>query len=355
LREEERFDQSARTFTYTINNSHSLVATLDAEHDRPVQISKPGQVPASYTYDDEGRISTMSQGERSVTYQYNERGRLSDLFSGDELVASYEYDSIGRLISKSFANGKSFDLVYTSGSAAHSTGMLSSLTRSDGLQANYTYTERDLISSITRTGLGEISYDYDLGGRLNKVTLADGHERFIYYRDGQVSRVESSAAELPATFTYLSGGRIARTVTHSGISQEWTWDGLMVTEERWSNHPNLTLSWTYGQDLRRAAHSYGGVTYRYEYDEVGRLMRLGGLSFGFNEESGLRDSVSDDTGSIQWSWDEYGRQADWRLEVGESSYQYSLHYDDHDQVTSVVELAPSGEERTLAYKLDVAL
>ena len=106
----------------------------------------------------------------------------------------------------------------------------------------------------------------------------------------------------------------------------------LLTEERWSNHPDLTLSWTYGQDLRRIAHTFGGVTSDYEYD-AGVASHVVGRDFHFNEESGLKSRITDDSGSFG-VWDEYGRHSDWHLDVGALSYAYALTYDDHDPITS---------------------
>ena len=78
---------------------------------------------------------------------------------------------------------------------------------------------------MTRGESGLIEYHYDQRGLLSQVVMPDQHERSITYEGGLIARIDSTEAEQAALYIYQSDDRLSRTVTHTGVSQTYTWDG----------------------------------------------------------------------------------------------------------------------------------
>lgn len=127
------------------------------------------------------------------------------LTTNDQTV--YEFDSSGRLLSIKDLNGKGLTLTYdasnpdrlltvatSSGDTGtlgyNASGLVSSLTLSDGRTVSYAYTSGRL-TSVTDVRGKSWTYQYDAGGRLEKIIDPLGHAQVTNVYDAATGRITS--------------------------------------------------------------------------------------------------------------------------------------------------------------------
>jgi len=73
-----------------------------------------GQTPVNYTYDNDSRLTAITQGTANVGFAYDSNGRRTSLTLPNGVVASYSYDAASQLkgISYQGAAGSLGNLIY---------------------------------------------------------------------------------------------------------------------------------------------------------------------------------------------------------------------------------------------------
>ena len=160
---------------------------------------------ASFAYDDQGRRTQLSRGNGTTTsYAYDALGRLTRLThdlagTAADYDAEFTYDPLGRIVSRTQANGLYHWPVTTVSGTAGVNG-LDQLTSSGG--TSLTYDGRGNLA-----GRGAWGYAHDVENRLTQVT-------------GPVN----------LTLAYDALGRLERLI-ESGQDTRFLWDGVQVIGE----------------------------------------------------------------------------------------------------------------------------
>lgn len=149
-------------------------------------LTKPGTVKATvtYTYDEAGRVATMTEGTLVYTYTYDEAGRVATI-TGGTLPCAYTYDEAGRIATMTEGT-----LVYT-----------------------YTYDEAGLLTGrngVTATGKAITeTYTYTNGLLTEVVTDNESTNRKIvqtntYDAEGRLTAKTYKETRLKSTYTYAN-------------------------------------------------------------------------------------------------------------------------------------------------------
>ncbi len=246
----------------------------------------------SYFYDELDRLIRKEYtGGRYVTYTYNAEGQLAKLTYGDGAneKASYlfEYDSLGRLVRSSEADGSGTVTQRTE----HIYDEYSRLKRQSWTVNNQSYSEAYTYNDGTNetgnlatmtTGTGNVlNYSYDPLKRLQKVTVKGGNTSLFStayaYRSIDSTRttqqVEFRNVRLESDNSILEG-------------KKYVYDSLgNITEIRQSTSPyNLLIAYEYdAQNQLTSEIHYNGngeatanitVAYYYDYDAAGNLLKV---------------------------------------------------------------------------------
>jgi RHS repeat-associated protein len=218
------------TFTPT-SITHSNGTIVDIERDgagRITRITDPAGFSQSYTYDGNGDLRAHNDQEDFVTrfdYDANHNViRITDPLN--RTVMRNDYDSAGRLIRATNANGDS------------------------------------------------ISYTHDIDGRQEIATDPDGFTTvYDYDDDGNVLRI-TDALGGETTFTYDARGNRLSITNPAGDTTTYSYDSrenlLSITDAE-----GATTSYSYNDrdQLRETTDALGRTT-RYEYDSVGRALAV---------------------------------------------------------------------------------
>ena len=211
-----------------------------------------------YYYDEFNRLSRLDNGNYyTYHYTYDKKGNLISLL--DEfcnIITTYGYDSIGRLVSSNRSNGfgmyQTYDafnrinkLVYTKGA--------------DTEVYRYIYNDKNLIGSVVLPTGKSISNSYDSLNRLvlKQISDAAGLSVSYTYKAG-INGTTSSLIETVTTaegvfsYTYDANGNI-QTVSKNGVLQE---------------------SYTYDELGQLKTVTRGTNVYEYTYDNGGNILNV---------------------------------------------------------------------------------
>ena len=254
------------TVTY-VNPSSSATSTQ-------VKTWNNGKAAYTYTYDNKGNITSISDGSKTVTYAYDAFGRLVDVY--DPVAKQhcvYTYDDGGNLLQqviykpKQSSGGGGGDIVIPVdppveppievivAAAPDDYGYYLSAT------VNYTYGDANWPDLLTAFNGKSITYDA-IGN-----PLSDGTWTYAWQHGRQLASMSKSGSSI--TYGYNADGkRISKTV--NGTTYNFSYLGDQLTEMTWGSNK---LHFTY-DSTGPASVTYNGNRYFYLKNAQGDVTGL---------------------------------------------------------------------------------
>ena len=264
----------------------------------------------TYSYDEVGNRTQMTDGEGTETRTYDDLSRLTQVTRGTDSF-SYQYDAASNLTKRTYPDSTVIDLTYDDDER------LASLV-SGGATTSYAY---DAAGNLTTTTLPsgngyEETRSYDRAGRLNKIENTKGTtvlSKVVYARDENGNPLTQNIGAHIDTFTYDQANRITEVCGQLAACDQandpfirFAYDtrGNRVTETR----PAGVTSYAYNGSNQLLATS-GQTIAAYAYDANGNRITAGGTSYGY-DRANRTTSVNDGTTTWNYSYDGDGVRAD---------------------------------------------
>jgi RHS repeat-associated protein len=251
-----------------------------------IQIKNGGEVTASYNFADRGRDFSFVDGNGSrYNYSFDEFGRLIREQNRLGKTQSYEYTPEGRVLKTTNFAGSS---VITALERASMTQTVTAVSNTGNSRVT-TVLKTDMSGNIVeaRSGIGNILYTYDTGGRLIKQVDSGANEATTYRYDKAGRRVFMQSGDREVSYVYGKN------------------DELVFADD---NKQRLAVAFEYdvmGREIKRA---YGnGVTQATVYDKAGRIIAVSetnptGILIRFEgylyDSEGRRSHVIDKNGGV---------------------------------------------------------
>lgn len=246
---------------------------------------------ATYTYDNNGNLTAVSDPTGTTTYTYDVLNRVTRIQYPDGLTAAFTYDAVGNISSMTYPNGLTVDDEYDS------RNQLTKVLWDGTSSVTRTHDAAGYIVSETRQPGGTVTtYTYDANNRVTRidhsrsgVTIA----RMDYSRNA-LGHVVSETNVLPqapvfteesTTGTYDQANQIT---TYGGSGFSYDQDGNLtsatINGAAFSagydnqNRPtqltsgSTTSTYTYNGLGQRTKSVRGTQTRNYHYDPFGRLL-----------------------------------------------------------------------------------
>jgi len=170
------------------------------------------QIDVNYIYDEEDRISKVTQGDRSVGFEYGEFDDLTGL-THNGFSYNYTYDGFGNILTASIAGEVICTNVYAENNGSHVKSIYP-----DGTETGTVY---DKYGNVLSNSIGDMeicSYVYDKEGNVAKKTdiQADVTTLYEYNDAGLLVRSEaykgtdtkSEDFESKMQYTYTQTGKV---------------------------------------------------------------------------------------------------------------------------------------------------
>lgn len=248
-----------------ITNAKGGVTTLTYDDDDLLTRQEFQGSTKSFTYNSDGSLaSSTSANGNTRYYSYNNSGNITD-----NDYAEYSYDSNGR-VSSIEKDGKAIEYHYDG------LGRISSV-EYDGKEVEYDYDNNANVTAITYPGNKTVTYQYDALNRVTAVTdWNSAKTTFSYNADGSISYVQLPN-KVRTSYSYDSAGRL------TGISTKRNnGSGTVIAEYSYNldnlgNHLSVTQTEPYDGIPMPAA----GTT-DYAFNNANRITKAGSISFGFD-------------------------------------------------------------------------
>ena len=297
----------------TITNSLGTVTlTYNAAHDVTAVTDRMNNV-TSLAYNAYGQLASLTErlnGTQIVTAYFYDAGThlLTQVTRAGQVVATYTYDEIGRVKTATDATG--LTLTYAYNNLNHVT----SITYPDGKATTYAYSGccPRLIDRITERSGAATAFEYDGLTRLIKRTDPIGSVAFGYDANGNLTTLTDQIQHV-TTFGYNLDNQLVRQTYQNGDTLRWEYALGFVSE--FTNARGASISYAYDRNGNLTVVDYGTAMHYvgFEYDGADRLIKmtdaLGDWTYGYNANSDLTSvdgPWANDT--ITYTYDTLGRR-----------------------------------------------
>ncbi len=270
-------DNTLATYTYSGNNGklqrleygNGDFEAYEYDHlDRLIKVYYNGNEEASYfvTFDTNGRISSVKDGNITHIYEYDSLGRLIRAYqknnNGTTLLAvENTYDEYGRALGSTYVAGDktmSYTLSYKTDSSLVSSISMPSAVVSSGIAYTYDEFDRLISKDISLSTLRDFYTDYEYYTYTKTVD-----EELKTFTTALVSKLTLSvssngtAETVEYGYTYDKLGNILKITKNGTVINEYEYDALgqLVCEE----YPVDNLAYVYTYDKS------GNITGKYEF------------------------------------------------------------------------------------------
>lgn len=294
------FDNLTRILSEVSSQGVRKSTHLD-ELGRPARIQTGALTPVDLTYDERGRLSTLSQGARLTRYGYDPFGNLASVENPLGQKNLYQYDLAGRVITQTLPDLRVIRYTYDTN------GNRTSVSPPGRPAHGFTYSLMDLMLSYLPPLVGEepsaTRYEYDLDRRLTRRINPDGTSiQYVYDPvSGKISSqitpdITVRYSYHPATgqlssFEMIPVGSVtpSRTVSYG-------YDGFLETRVTMTGLVSGSYTVAYDNNFLgiRKAVRMGGIERAaqiFQYDSDQRLITAGSQSLTYGPASGLLEQT----------------------------------------------------------------
>ncbi len=349
-------DASGKTTSYEFDENNNQIETTD----------RNGRT-RRFVYDRNNRmteeqwLATGNTVVRTIAYQYDPAGNRVSI---DDLDSHYTftYDSLNRVISEdNLGTPLVPHVVFTMNYDA--AGQLLSVQDSQGIETQYTYDIRGLVTSRTWTGPGidSVRVDYGYNALRQQTTISRysdlagtqliSRTQRSYNDDGELTQItERSAADVIFArydYSFTPNGQVA-TTTENGQLTQYTYDS--VGQLLSANHVSQTDElYSYDAAGNRISSQRHGS--QYNLTTGNRLTTDGAFDYSYDDEGNLIQRTHRSTGeSTQFTYDYRNRltSAERRSAGGQLLEQSLFTYDARNR--RIIVQTSAGITHTLYYE-----
>ncbi|WP_129309297.1 DUF6531 domain-containing protein [Streptomyces sp. L2] len=268
------YDLDGNRTKYTNARAQTISTSVDARN-LPTKIAYSDGTPTqSYSYDDAGRLTgvTDASGTRALTY--NDDNRIASITApGAEGSFRYRWNTDGTLKSRTYPDGRTTSYDYDK------VGRITAQ-ETDSKATAYGYDKAGNLTSValpTTTARNE-TRTYDEAGRLASMTTPTLSNTYTYDENNRLIADKHGSGH-PTRYAYDGAGRMTRTCTDTSTTScltgtagaTYTYDKVGNLKTAASSSSTTTYGYNAGDQL--LSTTKGAATTSYTYDADGNQIK----------------------------------------------------------------------------------
>ncbi len=354
--------QSGYTSTTTVNGltgvTHSVSAegrtnTINTNPETGLveSIETSGLNGTHYSYDDRGRIDTVTNGARTTRYTYDaSNGQIKTITTPDNKIITYDHDLLGRVKEVKYNDGtKTFTEYDNNGNAKTIIVPFDSGTQTD-YSHDFEFNKVNNVSEINRPLSNPTVFTYDRDKRLTSINLPSGQNITHYYAEGKLDYTETPEGTIQ--YEYLCGEQLDY-VEEGTERLTYGYDGNLLTSVTYTGELHESISYGYNNRFEINRATYAGQTESYGYDGDGLLTQSGAFTITRHPLHGLPTDVDDLNQNQGITYNGYGETKTRTFDFGiDTVYDYELFFDDTGNINGKTETLPNGDTINWIYTYD---
>ncbi|MCM2351829.1 MAG: hypothetical protein NDI69_17575, partial [Bacteriovoracaceae bacterium] len=348
------FNPILKQWTYTSPAGRISSKSIDAQG-KPLTYQMAGFTPVNFSYDNHGRLETLTQGpNRKTQFTYNSNsGLVSTIQNALNQTTSFTHDSSGRLASQTLADGRVILYTYDSNDN------LVSITPPGKLVHSLSYNNFELLTSyIPPTILAPMpfttTYSYNNEKELTGIQRPDGQNiQFNYSFEGLMDSITFATGL--RTFGY-SQGMVNSSISEDSFSRNIFYAGSLISYETLSNSDmSYSISYAYNSDHLLYNLSMGNQSIIHSYDIDSLLLNAGSQSFTRSSTTGLITQMNLGNISQNFSYSSsYGELSEIHASHnGSDIFKETITRDNLGRVSAKAEQYSGGKINQYGYTYDV--
>jgi RHS repeat-associated protein len=276
---------SGATRRGTVQSPAGRTATFELDSiGRIVSAQTAGLAPVTIAYNSRGLLADISTGTRRVVFTYNDRRELTGVRDPLSRTIGFEYDAAGRVTRQTLPDGRMIGFEYDAD------GNVVSITPPGRAAHRFSYTAINLSESYKAptVAAGLTQYAYNKDRQLVSVTRPDGQVLAVTYDfAGRISAITAPNGTYSSTFD-VTTGMLSSTRGPDASQIDYEYDGPLVTQVKSSGEISGTVAYSYDADFRMSSEN--GTSFAYDND--GLLIQAGVLTLTRNVLSGRLTATS---------------------------------------------------------------
>jgi RHS repeat-associated protein len=345
----QKYNASTRTLTLTSPAGRQSTMVLDTLG-RPVQQTYPGVLPAQFSYDSKGRLSTIVQGTRAYTLAYDQYWNLASITDPLGEVTTVASDPVGEPTTITRPDASTIQAAYDGN------GNVTSITPPGETTRTFAYTSRNLLQTYTppalTTGGTPTGYQHNADQQISSINQPDGTAITLSYDNaGRVTGVAIPRGTASYSYDPATENLTSITVPNGGIVS-YSYDGALLTGVSTSGPVPGTIGYSYDTQLRLSSETVDGSTVTFGYDGDSDLTQAGAEQLSYDPASGQYTGSTLGSTTDSRSYDPFGDLSTYQaMSGGTTLLADQFTRDALDRITSMTEVI-DGATHTYAYGYD---
>ena len=308
------YDGSTRTVTNTSPAGRKATYNLD-DHGRVISQQDDDMTPIQFSYDADGNLTRMEQGDQFVAFGYDTLGRVSTVSDASGRSRAYHYNGADLVTGVELPNGATYGIGYDTG------GNITQITAPNGSVHSMDYTKDDELEVYASPSGPKVQKSYDADGKPKQITLGSGRSLDVAYDlAGRPTQLTSAEGATVYGWNTQSGmlGQVTRTpATGQPQTLELAFDGELMTRQTQTGAANGTFTYRYGDDFLPSQVALDGAnTIDLVRDKDGSTTGYGPFALTLGGPGGSVDKLSGGTASIGYTYDTHAELKSRSLTVG---------------------------------------
>lgn len=300
-------------------------------------------VDIDYEYDSDGNVTEINKENGDIVeyFDYDSNNNLIEYTDPNGNVTEYVYDGNENLLEILDAEGGVVTFQYDQ------YGQLLSQTNQAGITVDYTYENDGAVSSITMPENISSSFNYDGINRLLSQN-DNGLVSSFQYDDNDNRTSFTNSGGFVTTYDYDQNDNLTTITNAHNVSTSFEYDDQdRVIQEQFAN---LVTEYEYSDEgYLESMTKPSGQIINYEYDDEGRPEETGTITDIDYNNRNLIESITNDTGTITFDYDDINRVEDITTVHG---YVVEYEFEDSGHLDEITYPTIDGVELEVNYSYD---